>query len=455
VSHFLLEGPTILDFETLFLEQTRDQSNWFTSIIEATFLVTERPHAPNPLRNPMFRAYLLSRLFMMPAMLIVTLALTFHVYDVARRTMDVGASALVIGYFALVMLVPLVIFIIPAGSLADRADRRAIIVASLVAEIVLALALAGTALNNGSLILLAVLAFGFGMARAFHLPASQAVLPSVCSSAELPRAMAMGASLMQLTSIGAPFVAGFLYAAHPAAPYAVGAGLAALSLIMTLRLNVPPTVASHREPGLQDLMVGLTFIWRSPLLRLALALELIAALFGGVSALMPAIARDLLHLQTVDAGTLRAASAIGGAAIALYMTSGRANGISITRMAGALIIFCCANALLAFAPSLLAACILLVISGAGQMMSGVIRQNLILLQTPDSMRGRVGSASTLFAASGVELGSFESGVATRFLGLAGALLFGGVVGTAGAIALLVGIGGSSAKQHEKLNQQRR
>jgi MFS family permease len=389
----------------------------------------------NPLSNRMFRAYLLSRLFMMPAMLIVTLSLTFHVYDIARQTMDVGTSALTIGYFSLVMLVPLLIFIIPAGSLADRSDRRAIILVSLASEIILSLALGGVAFGHGSLMALAGLAFCFGVARAFHLPASQAILPSLCTPAELPRAMAMAASLMQFSSIGAPFVAGLLYAAHPAAPYGAAAILALLSLLMTLRLEVPATIAPERKAGMEDLLVGLHFIWRSPVLRLALALELIAVLFGSAAALMPAVARDLLHLQTEDAGTLRAASAIGGVIVALYMSSARAKGASVTHMAGALIVFSCANALLAYAPNLLVACILLAISGAGQMMSGVMRQNIMLLQTPDALRGRVASAATLFGASGVELGAFQSGVATRFLGLSGALIFGGVVGALGTISL--------------------
>jgi MFS family permease len=406
----------------------------------------------NPLGNPMFRAYLLSRLFMLPAMMIVTLSLTFHVYDVARRTMDVGASALTIGYFSLVMLVPLLLFLIPAGSLADRADRRAIIIASLLGEIILSLALGAVAFDDGSLILLAVLAFGFGVARAFHLPASQAMLPSLCTAAELPRAMAMSASLMQLLSIGAPFVAGILYAAHPAAPYGVAALLAFLSLLLTLRLKVPRTAPSQRQTGWQDLLEGLGFIWRSPTLKLVLALELVAILFGGAAALMPAIARDLLHLQTQDAGTLRAASGIGGVCVALYMTSSRANGTSITHMAGALIIFSCANALLAFVPNILVACMVLVVGGAGQVMSGVIRQNLILTHTPDALRGRVAAASTIFGAAGIELGAFQSGVATRFMGLVGALVFGGMVGAAGAMALYAGFR-KSLFEHQEIAQE--
>jgi MFS family permease len=384
--------------------------------------------------NRQLRNYMGSRLLMMPSMLIVTMCLSFQVYDVARATRGVGESALIVGYFALIMFLPLLLFIIPAGGIADRKNRQKIVSSCLLAELLLAIGLALVSIYGTNLWLLALIAFGFGAARAFHLPASQAILPDVCSAQELPRALGLGATMMQLCSIATPFLAGLLYARSPASAYVVAALFAALALLLNARLGLHDPEPVEVKPTFRDLFAGASFLMQNKLLRAVMAMELIAALFGGVTALSPAIARDLLGGSTDDAGFIRAAAALGGAVAALYMTS-RPNAATSTRlMVIALIIFSIANAGVGFADTMLVVCILVAIAGCGQMISGVIRQNLIMIKAPPQLRGRVSSVSTLFAAAGFEIGSFEAGVATRIFGLSTALVVNGALGSLGALA---------------------
>jgi MFS family permease len=385
--------------------------------------------------NRQLRNYMASRLLMMPSMLIVTMCLSFQVYDLARDTRGVGESALIMGYFALIMFIPLLLFIIPAGGLADRVNRQKIVSICLLTELALALCLVFISLWGASLVSLAIIAFSFGIARAFHLPASQAILPDICTQEVLPRALAFGATLMQLCSIASPFLAGILYAHSPATAYSVAAMFAVFALFLNMRLGLPDTGVVAEKPSIQELFAGLTFLAKQPTLRAVMAMELIAALFGGVTALSPAIARDMLGGTTDDAGFIRAAAASGGAIAAICMASVPRFSNSQRLMALSLVVFGIANAGVGLAHTMAVVCFMVAIAGAGQMVSGVIRQNLIMINTPALMRGRVSSVSTLFAAAGFEIGTLEAGVATRAFGLSTALVVNGALGTLAAFVL--------------------
>jgi MFS family permease len=375
-----------------------------------------------------------SRLLMMPSMLIVTMCLSFQVYDVARSSRGVGESALIVGYFALIMFLPLLLFIIPAGGMADRKNRRTIVSICLLAELALALVLALISISGASLLGLAIVAFGFGIARAFHLPASQAILPDICSPDELPRALAFGATMMQLCSIATPFIAGLIYTRSPAVAYGIAAIFAGFAFLLNARLTLPRAVPVTAKPDIRELFAGAAFLMREKVLRAVMAMELIAALFGGVAALSPAIARDLLGGSTDDAGLIRASAAAGGAIAAFYMTSNSKAATSPQLMVLALVAFGIANACVGLAQTMTTICMLVAVAGFGQMISGVIRQNLIMTKTPPLLRGRVSSVSTLFAAAGFEIGSFEAGASTRIFGLSAALMINGALGTFGALA---------------------
>jgi MFS family permease len=383
--------------------------------------------------NRQLRDYMASPLLMMPSMLIMSMCLSFQVYDVARSTRGVSESAMIVGYFALIMFLPLMLFIIPAGGMADRKNRQTIVSLCLLAELALAVLLAFVSIYGASLMLLAIIAFGFGFARASHLPASQAILPDICTPEVLPRALAFGATMMQLSSIAAPFAAGLLYAASPSLAYTIAAIFAGLALILNMRLGLPAPTPSHEKQTMTNLFAGAAFLMKERVLQAVMALELVAALFGGVAALSPAIARDLLGGNTDDAGMIRAAAALGGSLAAIYMTSNPKWSNSMRLMVLALILFGAANAAVGMAKTMLMVCIMVAIAGFGQMISGVIRQNLIMIKTPSQLRGRVSSVSTLFAAAGFEIGSFEAGVATRMLGLSTALVVNGTLGTLGAM----------------------
>jgi MFS family permease len=359
----------------------------------------------------------------------LTVAVGWQVYALT-------ASAFDLGLIGLVQFLPAVALLLVAGHVADRYDRRRIARTCQGIEALVACALAaGSAMGWITEHAIFALVFVVGSARAFETPTLQALLPALIPSRILPRAVASSATATQTAIIVGPAIGGMLYVAGPAWTYAASAlmFIAATALTGLIRYErvVPP-----REPVTRkSVFAGLTFIRSRQALLGAITLDMVAVLLGGVTALLPIYASDILHTGPWGLGLLRSAPAVGALTVALYLArhplqrhAGRTMFAAVAVFGVVTIVF----GLSRWFPLSFAALILL---GASDMVSVVVRASLIQLGTPDAMRGRVSAVNALFIGTSNQLGEFESGVTAAWLGTVPSVVAGGI-GT--ILAVVVG-----------------
>jgi len=353
--------------------------------------------------------------------------LGWQIYDIARQGMDVKRAAFMVSMIGLVSFVPVLLLALPAGETADRHDRRRILLICYVAEIIIAALLAAmTFAGLTSIGLLLLVAALFGASRAYFAPANTALGPMLVPRALLPRAIAWNSLAWQSASIGGPALGGLLVAVSPGLAYAVSAGLyvvAGLTMVL-IRGNTRPVV----QPGSRWSLMkeGLVYVWTNRIVFGAISLDLFAVILGGATALLPVFARDVLNVGAEGFGLLRAAPAIGAAAVAIWLA-----GNPIRERAGIIMfvsvaLFGVGTIVFGLSQLMWLSVAALILLGGADMISVFVRQTLVQLVTPDHMRGRVATVSSLFIGASNELGEFESGVAARFLGPVGAAVFGGV-----------------------------
>ncbi|NBB14474.1 MFS transporter [Caulobacter sp. SLTY] len=363
---------------------------------------------------------------------IMSVALGWHVYDIARRTMGVKESAFMVSMIGLVSFVPVLLLALPAGETADRHNRRKILLFCYSGEIAVALGLTLAAFFNRETIpLLLGAAVLFGVARAFFAPANTALGPMLVPRELLPRAIAWNSLAWQTASIIGPAVGGLLIVVSLSAPYAVAACLyvVAMGCILMVRGNAQPQV----QPGSRWALMkeGLSYVWNNKIVFGAISLDLAAVILGGATALLPVFARDVLHVDSWGFGILRAGPAIGAAAVAVYLAANPIRSRAGLIMFASVALFGLGTIAFGLSNYLWLSVAALILLGGADMVSVYVRQTLIQLATPDHMRGRVATVSSLFIGASNELGEFESGVVARFLGPVGAAVFGGV----GALAV--------------------
>jgi MFS family permease len=254
----------------------------------------------------------------------------------------------------------------------------------------------------------------------------QALLPSLIPVSMLSRAMAAGSSAMQLAMIVGPALGGFLYVAGPGTVYSVCSllCLTAATLMWRLKVERPPIPREART--LKTVFAGITFIRRRPVILGAISLDLFAVLLGGVTALLPIFARDILHTGPWGLGLLRAAPAVGAIAMSVWLArrplTRRVGFIMFYSVAG----FGLATVIFALSSSFALSLSALFLLGALDMISMVIRGALVQLDTPDAMRGRVSAVNAIFINTSNQLGEFESGVTAAWFGAVPAALIGGI-----------------------------
>jgi MFS family permease len=316
---------------------------------------------------------------------------------------------------------------LPAGQLADRVSRRAILAVSLGVEIaVTALLILVSVSGPIELWPFIALAAAIGVAIAVGTPVARA-LPAVLVPVDLmSSAMAIRSVGFQIANVTGPAIGGFLFALRPEVVYGAATGLLTIGLACTLFLRVPATAASSEAPGLRSVLAGISFIRRTPVLLGAITLDLFAVLFGGAIALAPVFARTVLHTGPTGLGLLRAAPAvgalIGGAILARrpLRHAGRTLLVVVATFGLCMIVFGLSHSF----PLSLAA---LAVSGLVDIVSVNIRATTIALATPDEVRGRVVAVEMVFISASNELGAFESGAAAALLGAAPAVIAGGAV----------------------------
>jgi MFS family permease len=364
---------------------------------------------------------------------------------------ELTGSAWDLGLVGLLQFLPALLLTLVAGHVADRYDRTRVLALSMAAQAVIAVLLMAASHGHwASRGLLLWLSVALGMAKAFQMPAQQALVPSLVPTAVLPRALAFSSMGMQTAIIGGPALGGFIYVAGASVVYAVCAAGFVLAGVLFLRIGHPHVPPPKEPVTLNTVLAGFKFIWQRPVVLGAISLDLFAVLLGGAVALLPMFAKDVLHVGPWGLGLLRAAPAVG----ALCMSAVLARW-PITRRVGkvmfaAVAIYGVATLAFALSTVFVLSMLALWVSGAADMVSVVIRQSLVQLETPDAMRGRVSAVNSIFIGASNQLGEFESGATAALLGPVGSVLLGGI-GTLAVAALWMKLFPALAKR-ERLTE---
>jgi MFS family permease len=348
-----------------------------------------------------------------------------------------SGDPLVLGLIGLAEFVPALLFALPAGHAADHRDRRLVTVFGLA---VIAVATAGIALDtasgDGRVWPLYGLALFIGIGQSYASPAYGPMVAAAVTTEELPRAMAMNASVWQLGTIAGPSAAGLLHLAGSPAPFvvaAIAAGLGALFAFATPRAIGRAHLTGERHSAtLADALEGVRFILRTPAMLGAMSLDLVAVLLGGATALLPVFSQDVLHVGALGNGVLRAAPGVGAVIVALALTARPLRRRIGATLFSAVAAFGLLTLLFALSRSYILSLAALAGLAASDMLSVFIRSTLGPLLTPPELRGRVGAVERVFIGGSNELGAFESGTVAALIGAVPAVAVGGLLAIAAA-----------------------
>ncbi len=347
-----------------------------------------------------------------------------------KQAFDLTGNERDIGFIGLAEFLPAMLLVLVTGSVADRFSRQVVALFAVGGELVCSIALAVYAVGRPTSVQpLFIIAFVYGIARAFQAPAIRSMPPMVAPEGGLPRTIALFSATWTAAIIIGPAASGFLYAIDPWVAYAASSLLILLGWLglLTLRfVRRPEPPDPDERPTLHSAMEGLRFIRRTPVLFAAISLDLFAVLFGGAVALLPVIAEERLDVGDVAYGWLRAAPGIGAAIMAVYIA-----GRPVTRRIGstlfiAVAVFGLATLVLGTTHSYSVAFAALIVLSAADMVSVFIRSSLVPLMTPDEKRGRVLAVENVFIGASNELGAFESGVAAQAFGTPATVVGGGL-----------------------------
>ncbi len=393
-------------------------------------------NTPFFLQNPDFGRFWAGTFLTNIGVQVQIVAIGWQVYALARQTMDVNQSAFILGLVGLAQFLPLFALTLFAGSLADRHSRLWISLVSLAAQWLAILGLAWNAFHNApSLWFVFACVALFGAARAFLAPAASALVPMLVSIEDMPKAIAMKSLSWQMATVLGPWIGGMIIAASSAGhALVVAAGLMGMGMALMALIRKPST--PERQPGGKwaQIKEGIAYVWGNKLIFGAISLDLFAVLLGGATALLPAFASDILQVGPDGFGLLRAGPAMGAMPMALVLARWPLQRHAGRRMLWAVAVFGLATLVFGVSRNLYLSVAALAVLGAADMISVFVRQTLVQVVTPDHMRGRVASVSGLFISGSNELGEFESGFVSRFVGPVGAAIFGGF-GTLGVVGL--------------------
>ena len=387
--------------------------------------------ADNPLlflkRHPDYLRYFIGMIPIQFGAQIEAITIAWQVYHIARETRSIEESAFMVGMVGLCQFVPMFALTLFAGTLADRVSRKAIVLWALLAEgigvAILTLISLQTSPQLTHIFLIAAL---FGAARAFLSPAASALVPMLVSRTDMPKAISFSTTIWMTAVIVGPFIGGLLIAVSIATAYGVTAlaYIAGVILVSSLKTNTTP----ERQEGHPLTLVreGLVYVWENKVVFGAISLDLFAVLLGGATALLPAFATDILQVGPMGNALLRMGPAVGGLLMSGYLTLFPIKRAAGVKMFLGVAAFGIATVVFAYSRSMPLSLLALAILGAGDMISVNVRQTLIQIVTPDHMRGRVSAVSGMFISGSNELGEFESGVLSRFVGPVAAAAFGGI-----------------------------
>ena len=381
-------------------------------------------------RYPNFRYYMTARMLATMASEMQAVAVGWQIYGLTHRALDLGLVGLA-------QFLPGILLFLPAGQTADRFPRQRILQSCYVAFACVSALLLALTLHGLTTVwpVYAALVVN-GVVRAFNGPASQAFLPLVVPEEVFPSAVALGSGVFQGAMVVGPMVGGLVYGltGSPAPVYAasVGACLSAMVLMGRIRIQAAQRPRGIARPGV--LLDGLRYLWRAKMTLGAISLDMFAVLLGGAVALMPVYAKDILGVGATGLGILRGAPGTGAVIMAMVLAQR-----PLRRHAGAIMLWCVAGfgactVVFGLSRNVALSVGALLMLGACDMVSVVVRHTLVQIATPDEMRGRVSAVNMVFIGASNEVGQFESGVTAAWLGAVPAVVAGGV-GTILIVAL--------------------
>ncbi len=380
-------------------------------------------------RDSNFSYYLAARFLTTVSSEMQSVAVAWQVYGLSHRPLDLGLVGLA-------QFLPGIFLFLIAGHAADRIARQRILQTCCAAFSICSLLLLALALHGvNSVYPLYIVLLMNGAVRAFNMPAGQAFLPLLVTEERFPNAVAWSSSVFQTATIAGPIAGGILYAwiGNPIPVYASAAiaYLAGMLLIAAVRPGVVERPRSAASLGV--VLDGFRYIWRNKLVLGALSLDLFAVLLGGAVALLPVYAREVLQVGASGLGILRSAPGVGAVTMAIAVAHR-----PLRRKAGSVLLWCVFGfgvftIVFGLSRNLVLSLAALVLMGACDMVSVIVRQTMLQLATPDEMRGRVSAVNSMFIGVTNEVGQFESGITAQWFGAVPAVILGG----AGTIAVVV------------------
>jgi MFS family permease len=380
-----------------------------------------------------FRYYAAARFLATFALQMQGVAVGFHIYEITHRK-------IYLAYVGLAQFVPIFGLSLVAGQLADRIDRRLILIACDVVFAAAAVALYLLGPSPSPATVLALLAV-VGAARSFYGPAGSSLLPSLVPREHFTSAVTWHSTLWQAAAIGGPSLGGALYAitGAPGPVYLAAAVVLAAAGALVVGVRVKPGKADREPATLETALAGVRYVRKKKILLGSLSLDFFAVFLGGATALLPVYATDL-GVGPRGLGIMRSAPAIGAGITAAYLAFRPIGGRAGPKMLWGVAVFGAATVVFGVAPfappevRFPLAVAMLALLGAADMVSVVVRSTLIQMATPPEVRGRVSAVNLMFIGASNELGEFESGALAEWLGTTFSVVFGGV-GTLVVVAL--------------------
>jgi len=376
---------------------------------------------------PSFIRYWFARVIGTLANQMLMVALAWQMYDLTNSAWDLGLVGLL-------QFIPALLLTLPAGHFADRYHRGHIISICILSQAAVAAVLWwGTQEDWVNRELIFALSVILGAARAFQMPAQQAIAPALVKESLLQKAVAMSTSGMQVAIIGGPALGGVIYTAGATAVYGTCTVLLAIGFILMMFVRYARK-RTHQAVSWESVLAGIGFVWHHKILLGAISLDLFAVLLGGATALLPIFARDILHTGPEGLGLLRAAPAVGALVVSLALMRWPLRRKVGYKLLGSVGIFGIGMVVFGLSTSFWLSVAAFAVTGAADAISVVTRITLMQLETPDEMRGRVSAVNSIFIGASNQLGEFESGATAALMGPVASVVLGGI----GTIAVALG-----------------
>ncbi|MBK8176712.1 MAG: MFS transporter [Rhodospirillales bacterium] len=367
-----------------------------------------------------FSLYCLGRFLSAVALQMQNVAVGWLVYDITR-------DPLALGIVGLVAFLPAICLALVTGHVADRFDRRAVLLVCYALTIAAAAGLLAFAWHGLQAVWpIYLLTFVIGATRAFANPAGQALVPNLVPVEHFSNAIAWTSTAWQTATIAGPAIGGLLYALGGAVVFAISTTLFIVVFGLFAAIRYRSQTRAPEKTSWTTLVAGIRFIRQEPVILGAISLDLFAVLLGGATALLPIFAADILNIGPWGLGLLRSMPAVGASCTALFLAYRPLTRRTGRRMFEAVGVFGLATVCFGVSTSLVFSLACLLVLGAADMVSVFVRQTLVQIETPDAMRGRVSAVNTVFIGASNELGEFESGMLASLIGTVPTVVAGGI-----------------------------